>query len=617
MGNAPGDPHRTRSREDRTRSREDRTRSREEQLREAKSLLFSGVATRSFAKELFHGRFADDLVMPYPTLRDPEETRIDRILGELRAFCDERLDPDEIDRKADIPRSVIDGLGELGVLGLTAPESFGGKDASQLAYCRILEELGGRCNSTALFTNAHHSIGMRGLLLFGTDEQKRRWLPDLVSGRKLAAFALTEVEAGSDAANVQTTAEPTEDASHFILNGEKRYITNGAIADVLTVMARTPVPNTGGTAITAFWVTPDLPGFRVVEPRMEKLGVRGTATAKLAFENVRVPRENILGPHGQGLKIALTVLDFGRTTFGACCTGAAKTCLRLATDHARSRVQFGRTLGEFELVQKKLAGMAAWIYAMEAMTTVTAGLIDRRHRGLAGDPPVDYMAETAILKVATTEALWTIVDDAFQIHGGAAYFTDMPLERLLRDARVNQIGEGANEVLISFIGLVGMRGPGEELRHVRGWSRRPWEAPGALARFLGWELARRVRSPSVPVRSPVLVPHARRLERLIRRFGLTVQRALFRHREEILERQLVQEPIARAAMELYASACVLSRREAELSGAGAGNPIDDVRSAAALLFLRGSADRIEQALRATYDPRHGEIVGLAERLLRS
>ncbi len=266
---------------------------------------------------------------------------------------------------------------------------------------------------------------------------------------------------------MQTRATPSADGSHYVLDGDKRYITNGAIADVLTVMARTPVPGRAETQVTAFLVTPDMPGFRVVEPRMEKLGIRGTATAKLAFEGMVVPRENILGPLGKGLKVALTVLDFGRTTFGACCTGLAKTCLRLAAQHARTRVQFGRPLGAFELVQKKLARMAAWTYAMQAMTTVTAGLVDAASCRVANGVPVEYMLETAMLKVYSTEALWTIANDAFQIYGGPAYFTDQPLERILRDARINLIGEGANEVLTSFVALVGMRDPGEELRGPR------------------------------------------------------------------------------------------------------------------------------------------------------
>ena len=270
---------------------------------------------------------------------------------------------------------------------------------------------------------------------------------------------------------------------------------------MLTVMARTPVAGSDKTAVTAFLVTPDMPGFQVVEPRMQKLGIRGTATAKLAFHNMFVPRENILGPLGKGLKVALTVLDFGRTTFGACCTGAAKTCLRLASEYARSRRQFGRSLAEFELVQKKLARMAAWTYAMEAMTTVTAGLIDR---GLE-----DYMLETAMLKVWSTERLWTIVNDAFQIHGGAAYFTDRPLERMLRDHRINQIGEGANEVLLSFIALVGMRGPGTRMKEVADSLKTPMRAPGVIGRFLAESVRARFSIPPVPVHNSELIPTAR------------------------------------------------------------------------------------------------------------
>src|SRR5207247_2391381 len=210
-----------------------------------------------------------------------------------------------------IPREVIDGLAHLGVFGMTAPRDVGGRGLSQMAYCRVMEEIGGRCASTSIFVNVQHSIGMGALLLFGTPEQKRRWLPPLVSGEKLAAFALTETEAGSDAANVQTTARPSPDGSHFLLNGEKRYITNAAIAQVLTVMARTPVPGSDKTAITAFLVTPDMPGFEMIEARMEKMGIRGTATARFALRNVKVPKENILGKMGKGLKVALTVLDFG------------------------------------------------------------------------------------------------------------------------------------------------------------------------------------------------------------------------------------------------------------------------------------------------------------------
>ena len=581
---------------------------REKQIRDADELLFSGPQKLGVGKGLFLGRFVADWVMPYPVIPELEAAELEASLARLRKFLDNHHDPAAIDRQADIPREVIDGLARLGVFGMTAPLDVGGRNLSQKAYCKVMEEIGSRCASTAIFVNVQSSVGMRALVLFGTPEQKRRWLPSLVSGEKLAAFALTEAEAGSDAANVQATAQPSADGSHFILNGEKRYITSGAIAQVLTVMARTPVPGKEETAVTAFIVTPDMPGFTVIEPRMEKLGVRGTATARLAFRDMRVPKENILGAPGKGLKVALTVLDFGRVTFGASCTGAAKTCLRLAVQHANSRRQFGRTLGEFELIKKKIARMAAGAYAMEAMTNVTASLIDRGFE--------DYMLETAMLKVFTTEALWMLVSEAFQVHGGAAYFTDKPLERMLRDARINQIGEGANEVLISFLALVGMRGPGQQFQQLQEALRHPW-GDWRRAWLVGLDrLGAAVRAPDVPVRTASLRPHADRLGDHIRRFNIEVNRALIRHREEILDRQYVQERIARAAMELFASACVLSRWDSELQSAGANADPADARFGAAELFLRGSFRRMRRSLAEMHDNDDDAVTAIADRVLR-
>src|SRR5438046_5086585 len=431
---------------------------RQKEIQQAEELLFAGPQALGFAKGLFQGQFVADWVMPYPRIPAEEQSVVDNTLRELLQFLDADLDAAEIDRQADIPRSVIDGLGRIGVLGMTAPKEYGGHGFSQMANCKVLEEIGRRCASTSVFVNAHHSIGIRALLLFGTHEQNQKWLPKLVTGEQLGAFALTEKEAGSDAANVQMQARPSEDGSHFILNGEKRYITNAAIAHELTVMARTPVPGSDKTAVTAFLVTPDMPGFEMLEERMPKMGIKGTATGRFALRDVKVPKENILGPIGKGLKVALTVLDFGRTTFGACCTGAAKTCLELAVADADTRRQFDKPLAEFELVKKKIARIAAGAYAMEAMTTITASLIDR---GLE-----DYMVETAMLKVFTTERLWAIINDAYQIYCGWADIGDLPIVRMLRDARINQIGEGANEVLTSFIALVGMRGPGMEFKEI-------------------------------------------------------------------------------------------------------------------------------------------------------
>src|SRR5947207_4157307 len=581
---------------------------RQKEIQQAEELLFAGPQALGFAKGLFQGHFVSDWVMPYPRIPEAQQAELDQTLTELRKFLNADLDPAEIDRQADIPRSVIDGLGRIGVLGMTAPKEYGGHGFSQMANCKVLEEIGRRWASTSVFVNAHHSIVIRALLLFGTHSQKEKWLPRLVNGEQLGAFALTEREAGSDAANVQMQACPSADGSYFILNGEKRYITKAAIGHVLTVMARTPIPGSDKTAITAFLVTPDMPGFEILEARMPKMGIRGTATGRFALRDVKVPRENILGPPGKGLKVALTVLDFGRTTFGACCTGAAKTCLRLALEHAKTRKQFNKTLGEFDLVKKKIARMAADAYAMEAMTTITASLIDR---GLE-----DYMLETAMLKVFTTERLWECINDAFQIYGGSAYFVDLPLERMLRDARINQIGEGSNEVLTSFIALVGMRGPGMEFKEIYDTMMKPSRDRMGKAWAAGMNrLGAAIRVPDVPVRSEQLRANARQLGRLIWRFNFAVNRALITYRDPILDMQLVQERIAGAAMDLFASTCVLSRWDGELQFARRNGDSASADHSAADLFLRQSFRRIRHFLGGLTDNDDRSLLATAKSFL--
>jgi len=581
-----------------------------EQKKQAEELLFSEKLKLGFAKALFFGQFQAPLLFPYPELRPDEKPAVEQAVADARRFAEEYIDAAAIDRSADIPRSVIDGLAQLGVLGMTAPKELGGRGFSQLGNAKILQVIGGHCPATAVFVNAHHSIGVRALLLFGTKEQKERWLPDLASGRKLAAFALTEPEAGSDAANVQTTATPNADGTTWFLSGQKRYITNGAIAGVLTVMARTPVPGSDETKITAFLVTPDMPGFEVVEARMEKCGIRGTATAWLKFTNMPVPSENILGVVGKGLRIALTVLDFGRTTFGASCCGAARTCLKAALAHANTRVQFKETLGEFELVKKKIAFMAANAFAMEAMTTQCAAFIDRGAE--------DYMLETAMLKVFSTEALWTIVNDTLQIYGGQGYFTRDPDERMMRDARINMIGEGANDVLKAFIAVVGMRGVGEHLKDVLEALKHPLKGFGTLWSFGRDRLAARFSSPEVPVLNAQLRKEADALSARVSEFGVAVvdvlkllrKKALAEAKgaddeqlkimEVVYRSQYMQERLSDAACELYASSCTLARLD-HLMSPGNGHPDAESDLQAGRYFMALANRRIKQNLAALWD----------------
>lgn len=578
----------------------------EKQMAEAEELLGDKLAQIGFAKALYFGQYNADALPEYPDIFADEQAN--QLAGELREFCDKKIDPDQIDRYARIPDDVIRGLGDLGVLGACMPPSCGGRGLSQVSYCRLIEILGSHCGSTALFVNAHHSIGPRSLVLFGTEEQQNEWLPKLTTGEWLSAFALTEPEAGSDAGNVQTQATPTEDGSGYVLNGEKRWITNGGGAQMLTVMARTPVEDSDETKITAFIVSPDMPGFQVVEERMEKVGVRGTMTSRLAFKDMLVPKENILGKKGAGLKVALTVLDFGRTTFGASCTGAAKFLIEKATAHCNDRVQFEKTLGEFELVKKKLAYMHAGTYAMEAATFQTAALID------AGEG--DYMIETAVLKVFSTEVLWNILNDTIQIFGGRAYFTDEPYERMMRDARINTIGEGANDVLRAFVALVGMRDVGLELKGVLDALLSPLGNFHKIRGFAGRKLNSLISSPTPPVKHAELQDDAVRLGRLIGSLAADVERLLRKYREAVLDRQYQLERIADSMTEIYVSACVLQRFERLLSDPQATAQQREDELATGRYYLKTAGRRIRRNLDALWDNEDDATTALADRKLR-
>ena len=563
----------------------------ERQIAEAEEMFGDRLQRAGFAQRLYFGEVRNGRLPEYPDVYgDPE---INQRVAELKQFCDEHIDAARIDRESLIPDSVVEGLGRLGLLGACLPKSVGGLGMSQQNYCRLLEVLGGHCGGTALFVNAHHSIGPRAIVLFGTPEQQQKYLPKLATGEWLSAFALTEPEAGSDASNVQTTATPTPDGRGYVLNGEKRWITNGGIAQVLTVMARTPVGPDDETKITAFIVTPDMPGFEVLEKRMDKCGVRGSATGRLAFRDMFVPKENILGELGKGLRVALTVLDFGRTTFGATCTGAAKFCVQKAHEHANRRVQFGQPLGHFELVKEKLAYMTAGVVAMEAATYQTAALIDS-----GAD---EYMLETAMLKVFATEVLWRIINDTIQIFGGKAYFTDEPYERMMRDARINTIGEGANDVLKVFIALVGLREVGMELQGVVEAIQRPIGNLGRLSRFAGRRIGSLLSTPTIELRSAELEAEAARLGRLIGTFGNHVERLLRTYQEDILDRQYQLRRVADAATELYVSSCVLARMDRQLRFSE-GTPGERVRQIqAGRYYLLTAERRIRKNLAALWD----------------
>lgn len=348
----------------------------------------------------------------------------------VRDFANNELKPiaAQIDEKEEIPEEIRTKIGELGLLGAVYPAEYGGSGFGEVGYCLIQEEIGRACLSTATFIGAHVSIGTNAIYVGGSEELKQKYLPDLTSGRKIAAFALTEPGAGSDAFNLKTKAEEHDDC--WILNGEKLWITNAPIASTFSVFARTK------KGITAFVVEKGTPGFSH-GAHEKKMGIRGSATASLTFDNVRVPKENMIGKEGAGFLIAMKTLDAGRLGLGAACLGACKELLEMSTKYAKERKQFDEPIANFQAVQFMLADMATIIATTELLVYHTASLYDQK---------ASNARQSAIVKLVSSEALDKCVDIALQIHGGMGYSRELPIERIYRDSRINRVFEGTTEI---------------------------------------------------------------------------------------------------------------------------------------------------------------------------
>jgi acyl-CoA dehydrogenase family protein 9 len=410
------------------------------------------MAELGFVRSMFLGRLESEIILPFPKPDPDTDATTDEVCTMVREWTESTIDPAAIDREKTIPIEVITGLAELGLFGLTIPEPYGGANLGQTTYARMMEVVANRCASTVTVLGAHLGIGMKGLLLFGTDKQKKRWLPDLATGKRIAAFALTEACAGSDAGALRTTADPLPDGS-WKLNGRKIWITNGGIANFFTVFARTPLPDAPDAPlmerpITAFVVPGELDGLSI-GVHEDKMGLCGSSTTEIGLEDVVVPADHVIGELGQGFKVALEILNSGRHGLAATCIGQAKLARDLAVEHAREREQFGRPIARFGMVQELLAGMEADIYTMESVTYLTAGLMD------AGKH--DTMLEAACCKMYATERLWDIANNALQVTGGTGFMREYPYERIIRDARINMIFEGTNQVLRMMIGSQGTR----------------------------------------------------------------------------------------------------------------------------------------------------------------
>jgi acyl-CoA dehydrogenase family member 9 len=502
----------------------------------------------SFAKSLFLGEIHEELVFPWPQCDPEEQDRIRELNSRIREYCAEHYDPRQAEEERWIPDQVLRDLGEIGALGLYVEEQYGGQGLSQTGYARVFETVGQIDATLAIVLGVHESIGFKGISLFGTDEQKERFLPDLATGRKLAAFALTEPEAGSDAYHVRSRAVEQPDDS-WVLNGEKRYIGNGSRADVITTFARAEVG--GEDKHIALLLEKGMDGLEVGE-RYDTMGLRANDLRRLYFKDVRVPPENVLGEPGQGFRVAMQILNNGRIGLGTGSVGGAKRLLDLAIDHVKERRQFGQPLADFELVQDKIGWMVSYLFGLESMNYLTCGLVD------SGVP--DYSLESAICKVSGTEFLWYAANRALQLAGGEGYMRDRPYEKVLRDTRIYPIFEGANDVMRAFIALGGVKPVGEKLG---GLSELELSDPigsiGVLIDFASDRIQREVRPDRITKAHEDLSEHADSVSDQVKRLGGVTEKLLREHRRDIIGRQFQQKRLADNIADIYAQIALLSR----------------------------------------------------------
>jgi alkylation response protein AidB-like acyl-CoA dehydrogenase len=569
----------------------------------------------SFVRELFEGSYRLDLVHPFPAPDPADLERARPFMEKLETFMRQRVDSDLIDREGKIPADVLQGLRELGAFGIKIPVEYGGLGLSQYSYTHAVGLVTSQDGNLTALLSAAQSIGVpTPLKLFGTPEQKKRYLPRLARGA-VSAFALTENHVGSDPAALSTTATLSQDGTHYILNGEKLWCTNGTIAELMVVMAKT-----GPKKITAFIVEADWPGVEVVQ-RLHFMGLKALENGIIRFTNVRVPVENVLWGEGKGLKLALITLNTGRLTLPASAVAGAKRCLEIVRHWAAQRVQWGQPIGKHDAIAQKIGRMAADIFAMEAVSDLASLLADKGG--------IDIRLEAAMAKMWNTEIGWRIVDDTLQIKGGRGYETadslrsrgerPDPIERMMRDFRINLIFEGSSEIMRLFIAreavdthlklagdLIDPRAPmAKKIQallksgaYYAYWYPKLW---------LGWG-----RIPQYGEFGS-LATHVRFASRSSRQLARTLFHCMVRFGPKLEKRQAVLGRLVEIGAELLAITAACSRAHAMVKK----DPANQGPVQLADLFSKHARRRVEEKFAAVFDNDDVSTYEIAQRVLRN